>query len=135
MGFHVRGVDHLRVGGSSVPRKFTEQVFPDAAPRPASKTVIDRCRRTIFQWAIAPPTAASQHVHNPADNPPIVRTLNASYIRRQMRFNPPPLLAAQPKQASAHDPDPFLKANQDRIVGIQRLMSFDPSHVNLKFAA
>ena len=33
--FHVRGVDHLRVRGSSVPSKFPEQVFPDAAPRPA----------------------------------------------------------------------------------------------------
>jgi len=36
--FHVRGVDHLRVGGSSVPSKLPEQVFPDAAPRPAHNT-------------------------------------------------------------------------------------------------
>jgi hypothetical protein len=30
--FDVRGIDHLRVRGSSVPSKLPEQVFPDAAP-------------------------------------------------------------------------------------------------------
>jgi hypothetical protein len=38
-----------------------EQAFPDAAPRPAHKAVVDRCRRTIVGRAIAPATAALQH--------------------------------------------------------------------------
>jgi hypothetical protein len=33
--FNVRGVDHLRVCRSAIPGKLTEQVFPNAAPRPA----------------------------------------------------------------------------------------------------
>ena len=41
MRFHVRGVDHLCVCGSSVSSKLPEQVFPDATPRPAHKAIID----------------------------------------------------------------------------------------------
>ena len=109
MRFHVRGVDHLRVGGSSVPSKFPEQGFPDAAPRPAHKAVIDRCRRTILGRAIAPATAALQHVHDAADDAAIVHPLDAPDIPWQVRFDPLPLLIAQPKQVPAHDPNPLPK--------------------------
>ena len=60
MRFHVRGVDHLCVCGSSVSCKLPEQVFPDATPRPAHKAIIDRCRRSILGRAVAPATAAFQ---------------------------------------------------------------------------
>jgi hypothetical protein len=126
--FHVSGVDHLRVCGSSVPSKFPEQVFPDAAPRPAHKAVIDRCRRTILGRAIAPATAALQHVHDAANDAAIVHPLDAPDIRRQVRFDPLPLLTAQPKQVPAHDPNPLPKTNQDRIVRAEKLMSSDPSN-------
>ena len=43
---------------AAVPSKLPEQVFPDATPRPAHKTIMDRCWRTILRWAIAPATAA-----------------------------------------------------------------------------
>jgi uncharacterized protein len=46
-------------------------------------------------------------MHNAADDPSIVRSLDTSYIRWQMRLDPLPLLIAQPKQILAHDPDPF----------------------------
>jgi hypothetical protein len=125
--FHVRGIDHLRVCGSSVPGELPEQVFPDAAPSPAHKAVIDRCRRTILRRAIAPATAALQYMHDAADDSAIVRPLDAPDIRRQVRFDPLPLLIAQPKQVPAHDPNPLPKTNQDRIVRAQKLMSSDPS--------
>ena len=48
--FHVRGVDHLHIRGSSLAGKLSEQVFPNAAPYPANKSVIDRRRRAIFGW-------------------------------------------------------------------------------------
>ena len=124
--FHVRGVDHLRVGGSSVPGELPEQVSPDAAPSPAHKAVIDRCRRTILRRAIAPTTAALQYMHDAADDSAIVRPLDAPDIRRQVRFDPLPLLIAQPKQVVAHDPNPLPKTNQDRIVRAEKLMSSDP---------
>src|SRR5258708_145960 len=127
--FHVRGVDHLRVGGSSVPGKLPEQVSPDAAPRRAHKAVIDRCRRTILGRAIAPATAALQHMHDAADDAAIVHPLDAPDIPRQVKFDPLPLLIAQPKQLPAHDPNPLPKTNQDRIVRAETLMSSDPSHL------
>jgi hypothetical protein len=140
MRFYMRRVDHLHVYGSSIPGKLAEKVFPDATPRPANKAIIDCRRRTILGWAIAPAAAGFQDVHDTADNSTIINSLDTSYIRRQMRPNPPPLLIAQPKQVLAHDPDPP-KAESDAY-GIriplsqqQKIMSFDPSHVNLKLAA
>jgi hypothetical protein len=121
------GIDHLRVCGSSVPSKLPEQAFPDAAPRPAHKAVIDRCRRTILRRAIAPATAALQYMHDAADDPAIVRPPDAPDIRRQVRFDPLPLLIAQPKQIPAHDPNSLPKTNQDRIVRAEKLMSSDPN--------
>jgi hypothetical protein len=55
-------------------------------------------------------------MHDAADDPAIVRALDAPDIRRQARFDPLPLLIAQPKQVPAHDPNPLPKTNQDRIV-------------------
>jgi hypothetical protein len=66
-------------------------------------------------------------MHDAADDAAIVDALNATYIRRQMRFDPLPLLVVQPKQIPPHDPDPLPKTNQDRIVRAEELMSSDPS--------
>jgi hypothetical protein len=48
-------------------------------------------------------------MHNAADDPTIINSLDASDVGRQMRLDPSPLLIAQPKQIPAHDPDPFQK--------------------------
>ena len=66
-------------------------------------------------------------MHDAADDAAVVRPLDAPYIRRQMRFDPYPLLVAQPKQVPAHNPDPLPTTNQDRIVRAKKLMSSDPS--------
>src|SRR6266487_6237709 len=56
----------------------------------------------------------------------IIHPLDAPDIPRQVRFDPLPLLIAQPKQIPAHDPNPLPKTNQDRIVTAEKLMSSDP---------
>jgi hypothetical protein len=48
-------------------------------------------------------------MYDAANDTAIVRPLDATHIRRQTRFNPLPLLIAQPKQVLAHDPGPFQK--------------------------
>jgi hypothetical protein len=48
-------------------------------------------------------------MHNAADDAAIVNSLHTANIGRQMRLNPSPLLVAQPKQISAHDPGPSSK--------------------------
>jgi hypothetical protein len=55
-------------------------------------------------------------MHDAADNTPIVDSLDASHIRRQMRLNSFPLLIAQPKQVLAHGPDP---QNESGAYGIR----------------
>ena len=65
--------------------------------------------RAVFGRAIAPATAAFQHMHDAADDAPIIRPRNAPYIRRQLRFDPLPLLIAQPKQFLRTIPIPFQK--------------------------
>jgi hypothetical protein len=45
-------------------------------------------------------------VHDAADDAAIIHPLNAPDIRRQVRFDPLPLLIAQPKQVPSHDPNP-----------------------------
>jgi uncharacterized protein len=66
-------------------------------------------------------------MHDTADDAAVVRSLDAPYIRRQMRFDPSPLLVAQPKQVPTHNSDPLPTTNQDRIVRAKKLMSSDPS--------
>jgi hypothetical protein len=81
----VRGVDHLRVRGSSIPRKLPEQVFPDATPCPAHEAIVDRRRRAICFRAIAPAAATLKHVYDSADHAPIIGTFDTAHICRQMR--------------------------------------------------
>ena len=45
-------------------------------------------------WAIAPATAASQHMYDAADDAAIVLPLDTPYIRRHSCFDPTPLLVA-----------------------------------------
>jgi hypothetical protein len=44
-------------------------------------------------------------MHDAADHTTIIRSLDTSYIRRQMGFDPLPLLIAQPELVPAHAPD------------------------------
>jgi uncharacterized protein len=69
-------------------------------------------------------------MHDAANHAAIIRSFNTADVRRQVRFDPTPLLIAQPKQVCAHDPKPLPKANQDRIVRAEQLMSSDPSQVH-----
>jgi uncharacterized protein len=45
-------------------------------------------------------------MYDAADDPAIVRPLDTSHICRQARFDPLPLLIAEPKQIPAHGPIP-----------------------------
>ena len=56
-----------------------------------------------------PATAPLRHVLVPVlaqggGNAAIILSLDTAHIGRQVRFDPPPLLVAQPKQIPAHDP-------------------------------
>ena len=98
-------LDHLRVCRSSISGKLPEQVLPDAASCPTNKPVIDRGCRTIFGRAIAPAATAPQHMHDPADDPPIVHPLDTPHISRQMRLDPTSIAHRSTKTGSSASPD------------------------------
>ena len=104
MRFDVSGVDHLRVRRSTIAGELPEQVFPYAAPRPASEAIVDRRSRPVGFGTIGPAATAFQHVYDAADDAAIVLPFDTTYIGWQMGFDPLPLLVAQPKQIPAHDP-------------------------------
>jgi hypothetical protein len=64
---------------------------------PADKAVINRRRRAILGRAVAPAATAFQYVHNTADDAAIISSFDPAHVRRQVRFDPLPLLIAQPK--------------------------------------
>jgi hypothetical protein len=59
-------------------------------------------------------------MHDAANDPPIIRPLNASHVCRQMRLNSIPLLIAQPKEILSHDPGP---PNESDRYGIRIALS------------
>jgi len=65
-------------------------------------------------------------MNDSTDHAAIVYSLLASNIGWQMRFNPPPLLIAQPKQVPAHDPIPPKKRIKTAYGQSEKLMSSDP---------
>src|SRR5215813_14867608 len=90
MRLHVRGIDHLRICGSSVPGKVPEQVLPNPALSPTHKAIINRRRRTIFGRTIAPATATFEHMYDAANHAAIVFPLHPTHICWQVRFDPAP---------------------------------------------
>jgi uncharacterized protein len=66
-------------------------------------------------------------VYYAADNTTIIDPINAPDIRRQVSFDPPPLLVAQPKQVLAHDPNLLKKRIRIALSEPKKLMSSDPS--------
>jgi hypothetical protein len=133
MRIDVHGLDRLHIRVTAILGKFSEQGLPNAAARPAHEAIVDRRRRTIFERAVAPATAALEHVHDAADHPAIVRPLDAAHIRWQVGFDPPPLIVAQPKQIRVHDPYP---TSNIRGLGRSKMSSlarrFQPTSANLK---
>src|SRR6185312_5504675 len=75
--------------------------------------------------------AALQHVHDAADDPPVIDPLLAPNVGRQMRLDPRRLLIAQPKQVAAHLPCSLSARNHQTILRSTTLLGFDPSLVLL----
>jgi hypothetical protein len=64
-------------------------------------------------------------VYDAADNAAIVLPLDTPHIGWQVRFDPLPLLVAQPKQIPAHDPNPSLK-RISIVLSKQKINEFSP---------
>lgn len=79
-------------------RNRFEYLLPDAPLAPACKAIVDRLVRAIIPRAVDPAAADFQHVHDPAQNQPVVFAARPRLVCRQMRLYLRPLLIAEPKQ-------------------------------------
>jgi hypothetical protein len=102
--------------------------FPNAAFCPAHKAIADGCRWTIFG---ASNRTSDSRLLSTCTIPLMTRESSARSTPRTslwMSLDPSPLLIAETKKVRAHGPiSPFPKTNQDRIVGAEQSMSFDPN--------
>lgn len=89
-------VDHVNVIGACC-CQGAKQLLPKATRRPSMKAIVDCRRRTVARGAILPATAALQHMHDPADHPPIINPARPRTVLRQQWINRRPLRIAQPK--------------------------------------
>jgi len=96
MGFGRGAIDQVHVAGCGF-NQGRKKALPKATPGPAMKAIIDRGRRSVARRAIPPTTAGFQHVHNAADDPPIVYAPSAWTIAGQKRVNGRPLMIREPK--------------------------------------
>ena len=102
MNFDVAAVEsHLR-GRVRRCGHGREDVLPDATHAPAREAIVDRLVRSILGRAIDPTAPHLLHMHDPAQNPPIIKALRTTLVGRQMRLDLRPLFIAEPKQISAH---------------------------------
>jgi len=65
------------------PCQRTENVFPDAALRPARKAIVERLLRPVNIGAVGPASTAFERKDDPAQNPPIIHALFTAHILRQ----------------------------------------------------
>src|ERR1700730_1297888 len=93
----VRAVDCCRAVDAAVTGQRLENLKPQPLPAPAIEAVVDRRVRAIGSRTIAPPRARAQHVHDPADNAPIINPMRTASTARQQRLDPSPLRIAQPR--------------------------------------
>lgn len=73
--------------------------LPDPFPGPAIEAIIDCRIGAVFRWAIAPATAATKHMDDPAQDAPVIDPRRAA-IMRQQRRDLRPLLVIQPEQTA-----------------------------------
>lgn len=86
---------------------------PPAAARAANKSchtpfaepVVERLARSIASRRIDPAPARLHDMDDPADDPPVIDTGDATYLVRQQRLKPLKLPIAQPKLAQILAPD------------------------------
>jgi hypothetical protein len=120
VGLDVSGIYHLRLCRASLIGELAEEMLPHTALRPAHKAVVYGRRWAVFRRAIAPSATALQYMQDPANHPTVVHALFAAHIRRQKRFDLPPLLVAEPKQIASHDPAPLKQETRESLSDSRR---------------
>lgn len=96
-------VDGMKIFIRRQAAQCLKQLLPEASPRPAVPTIIDRRVRAIDRRAIAPAATRLQNMNDAANDPAIIDTTRTGLVARQMTLYRLPLCIAQPK-LMGHDP-------------------------------
>src|SRR2546423_1082254 len=91
MRFDMRAVESHSFRRFSRFGRRLEDRLPNSLRTPAVEAIVDRLGRPIFRRTIDPSTSALEHMHDPAQNAPIVLRLHATAIAWNKRLNPRPL--------------------------------------------
>ena len=83
MRLHRRTVDQDLRWRASCRCQNIEDIDPNALRSPSDEPVVKRLVRTIDIWRIDPAAAGLQHVHNAADDTPVIDPRLASRIGRK----------------------------------------------------
>ena len=94
MGFDVCAVDHSQTVDRALPRQSLEDLQLQALAAPAIEAIVDRRVRAIDRWAVSPASARAQHMHDAADDPPIVDTAHPAPSSRHQPLNARPFRIA-----------------------------------------
>src|SRR6187549_938486 len=78
MRFDMRAVESHSFRRFSRFGRRLEDALPNSLRTPAVEAIVDRLGRPIFRRTIDPSTSALEHMHDPAQNAPIVLRLHAT---------------------------------------------------------
>src|SRR3989442_5613110 len=102
MDFHMAAVERHWPGCFARGSDCSEDVLPNSPLAPAREAIIDRLVRTIPRRAVLPAASALLHMHDPAQDAPIIVALGTALVGWQMRLDLRPLCVIKPKQIRAH---------------------------------
>ena len=88
MRLHRRTVDQDLRWRASCRCQNIEDILPNAFRRPSDEPIVEGLVRTIDIWCIDPAAAGLQHVHNAADDTPVIDPRLSSRIGRQKWCKP-----------------------------------------------
>ena len=93
---------------------------------PPLPSVVERLRRAILTWRVAPPQAIAIDEDYAAQNPPIIHPRLAMALREK-RLQPLHLLVRQPEKIAHHHTRQFGALNHVAIAASSRSMGPDPN--------
>ena len=117
-------IDHLSVYLESSFNKLPEQVFPDAAPRPAHEAIINRIKDPCSDRQSAPATAAFRNVHDAADDAAVISPLDEPFIHSADQIRSVPLLDSLSRnRLYTQSRSPFSNNDQIAFVRAKKIIS------------
>ena len=97
MSFNVAAIDGKLFWNRTCRRHLLKDALPDTAAGPSVVAVVDRGRRAIGGWHVAPAAPRLEDMKDAGDDPAIIDTRLARFAVREMRLDRRPSLVGKPE--------------------------------------